>query len=387
MTNLTKISLSLVTMAALSGCGDTTINQAPSSVTITGDTIGDTTTGLLADSTEIQTTGCAEPQTVKTLAGNISTDMDLTADTLWLLDGLVVIQEGATLTIEPCTTIAGMSGTGDNTSYMIIDKGAQIIADGTEEEPIVFTSSEVALNGETPEWGQWGGLTIIGHAGNDQVNAYEVNEAFAADATNMQDNSGVLRNVKIFNSGITMEQDKEINGISFVGVGSGTIVENITVDKSDDDCIEIWGGTVNLSNILLSNCSDDHFDIDDGYEGTVKNLVINQTTGNAGIEMSGHTVATFDGFTITQDFSNKEGGIYFKKDAIGGHFKNGTIIDNSVEAAGTIHSVGLADIDNISFENVTLEGSSSDARFTGDDASSAIDIEAIFNAGTGNIQN
>ncbi|MDQ7047317.1 MAG: hypothetical protein Q9M39_06745 [Sulfurovum sp.] len=129
----------------------------------------------------------------------------------------------------------------------------------------------------------------------------------------MADSSGILKHVKILNSGITMAEDKEINGLSLVGVGSGTTIEDLTVDYSDDDCVEAWGGTVNLTNVTVSHCTDDHFDIDDGYSGTVKNLVINQTGGNAGIEMSGHTVATFDGLTITQDLSNKEGGIFLKK--------------------------------------------------------------------------
>lgn len=389
MTNLKTITLSAVVIAAMTGCGDTTITQGDSTVTITGDTT--TGTSGTTESASLQATECAKPVNEKTLAGNISTDMDLTADTLWLLDGLVVVEAGATLTIEPCTTIAGYAGTGNSTSYMIVDKGATIIADGTETEPIIFTSAEVALYGGSPAWGQWGGLTIIGNAGNSQVQAYEVNTAYGgydAATNNLNDSSGVLRHVKIFNSGITMAQDKEINGISFVGVGSGTIVEDITVDQSDDDCVEVWGGTVNFRNVTLSNCSDDHFDIDDGYSGTVRNLVINQTTGNAGIEMSGYTVATFDGFTITQDFSNKEGGIFFKKVGIGGHFKNGTVIDNSVEGAGTIHSRDAADTNNTSFENVTLTGTSSDPRFTDDaNGGSAAAIEAIFNSGTGNVVN
>ena len=212
--------------------------------------------------------------------------------------------------------------------------------------------------------GQWGGLTIIGNAANSQVNPYEVNTAFVAGTSNLADNSGVLKYVKILNSGITMEQDKEINGLSLVGVGSGTTIANITVDLSDDDCIEAWGGTVNMSNITISNCTDDHFDIDDGYSGTVTNLKITQATsqfnlapGNAAMEMSGTTAATFDGLTIVQNTSAKEGTIFFKKAGIGGHFKNATITDNVTSAtlAGAIHSdnVGVA-IDTVSFENVTL---------------------------------
>ena len=219
------------------------------------------------------------------------------------------------------------------------------------------------------------------------MNPYEVNTAFEADATDLADNSGVLRHVKILNSGITMAEDKEINGLSLVGVGSGTEIDNITIDYSDDDGIEIWGGTVNLSNIYITNCTDDYFDIDDGYAGTVTNLNITQNSmGNAAVEMSGDTAATFDGFTIVQNYSDKEGGIFFKKDGIGGHFMNGTVTDNNMigELGGAIHSQGVADTANISFTNVTLNGTSTEDRFTGDSAAA---IETEFNAGTGNTVN
>ncbi len=375
MTNLTKITLSLATIALLSGCGDTTVNQAPSNVTITGDVTTTSSTSAASDNT---TTSTAEDVLLntgslkkETLTGNISSDSTLTSDTVWTLDGLVVVETGVTLTIEPGTVIAGLDGTGDNTSYMIVDKGAKIIADGTLEKPIIFTSTQRLANPTSLEVGQWGGLTIIGHAGNDQVNPYEVNEAYAADATNMADSSGILRHVFILNSGITMEQDKEINGLSFVGVGSGTVVEDITIDYSDDDGIEIWGGTVNLTNVTVEHCTDDYFDIDDGFSGTVKNLVVNTTTGNSGLEMSGHTAATFDGFTITTGATQaKEGGIYFKKDGIGGHFKNGTIIHHggvNGEAHGAIHSKGDADLSNVTFENVAITAPQN-LQFTGDSA-------------------
>ncbi|MEA3371111.1 MAG: hypothetical protein U9Q40_07210, partial [Campylobacterota bacterium] len=273
-----------------------------------------------------------------TLSGNITSSMTLTADKNWLLDGLVVVEAPAVLTIEPGTTIAGYSGTGTSTSYMIVDKGASIIADGTAADPIVFTSKK-ALDGEAAAVGQWGGLTIIGNAGNDQVGPYEVNPTYSAGTSDLADNSGVLRHVQILNSGITMDTDKEINGLSLIGVGSGTTVDNITVDLSDDDGIEAWGGTVNMSNLTITRCTDDYFDIDDGYSGTVTNLNILTTTGNAAIEMSGTTHATFDGFTIVQNGSAKEGGIYFKKDNIGGNFSNGTVTDNVDDAFGAINSL------------------------------------------------
>lgn len=388
MTNLTKITLSVATIALLSGCGDTTINHGDSVVTISGDI---TTTGTEAVSnvqnTEDAIIEDAASLAQKTLIGDIASDMTLTAETLWILEGLVVVKSGVTLTIEPGTVIAGLDGTGDATSYMIVDKGAKIVADGTLEKPIIFTSKKRVDDPTQLEVGQWGGLTIIGHAANPQVQAYEVNSLFEADSTNLLDSSGILRHVKILNSGITMEQDKEINGLSLVGVGSGTVIEDITVDYSDDDCVEAWGGTVNMKNITVSHCTDDHFDIDDGYSGTVINLVINQSTGNAGIEMSGNTYATFDGLSITQEISNKEGGIFFKKDGIGGHFKNVTIVDNSTEGAGAIHSLGTADTNNISFENVALGGTSADSKFT-DDASggSSATLKTLFAQGSRNYE-
>ena len=327
-------------------------------------------------------------ETTSTLSGDITSDMILTSDKIWILDGLVAVKAGATITIEAGTTVAGKDGTGSATSYLVVDAGSKIIAEGTAAEPITFTSTKVAVDGEAAAVGQWGGLTIIGNAANEQVSAYEVNSEFVAGSSDLTDNSGVLKYVKILNSGITMEVDKEINGLSLVGVGSGTTIDNITVDLSDDDGIEAWGGTVNMSNLTITRCTDDYFDIDDGYAGTVTGLNITTTTGNAGIEMSGTTHATFDDFTITQTSSAKEGGIYFKKDAIGGNFLNGTITDNSTETYGAIYSKSSdgtssdkVDITNTSFTNVTIGGTSTDARFTGTDA---VALEAKFDAGTGN---
>jgi hypothetical protein len=356
------LSVAAASVLALNGCGgggSTTTSTTPTASVFERP----------ADCTSYTT------PTSATLPSNITECTLLTSDTTWIIDGLVTVS-GTTLKIEPGTTLAGKFGTGSNTSYMVIDRDAKIDAPGTEANPIIFTS-ETSLTAAA-DVGQWGGLTIIGNAANAQVSPYEVNADFVPGDTDLADNSGVLTYVQVLNSGITMDVDKEINGLSLVGVGSGTTIENITVDKSDDDCVELWGGTVNLTNVTVSECTDDQFDIDDGYEGTVTNLVINQTTGNAAIEMSGTTAATFDGFTITQDASSKEGGIYFKNGlGIGGHFLNGTVTDNVIDTNGAIHS-NDADVDTskISFSNVVATGTDSDDRFTGPAGDA---IEAIYN--------
>lgn len=325
--------------------------------------------------------------TKQTLSGDITTDTTLTKDKVWVLEGLVAVKNNAILTIEEGTTILGKDGTGDATSYLVIDKGSKIMAEGTAAEPIIFTS-ETAYDGGTAAVGQWGGVTIIGNAANSQVNPYEVNEDFVAGDTNLADNSGVLKYVEIRNSGITMEQDKEINGLSFVGVGSGTTVENITVDLSDDDGIEIWGGSVNLSNITITRCTDDYFDIDDGYNGTVTNLNITTTTGNAGIEMSGTTEATFDGLNITYGSTGaKEGSIYFKGANIGGHFSDVNISHNATNGYGVFYNDNVTtDLTTISFTNVAVTNNGTDNEFVGKAATttSITDIEAVFTNGTGN---
>ncbi|MDY0247290.1 MAG: right-handed parallel beta-helix repeat-containing protein, partial [Methanosarcina mazei] len=364
----------------------------PSPITFSNVTIGGTFAGTQFvnkdgdtsySADEIEAIYNAQVLPQETLSGEITSNMTLTSDKVWVLDGLVVVTNGATLTIEPGTTIAGMDGTGDNTSYMIIDKGAKIMAEGTAAEPIIFTS-KTAVDGGTPAVGQWGGLTIIGKAGNDQVKAYEVNSAYVADATDMADNSGVLQYVQILNSGITMAQDKEINGLSLVGVGSGTTIDNITVDLSDDDGIEAWGGTVNMSNLTITRCTDDYFDVDDGFSGTVTNLNITTTTGNAAMEMSGTTTPTFDGVTITMNGSAKEGGMYFKGEGIGGSFSNVTLTNNLADTYtyGSVYS-DAANPSPITFSNVTIGGTFAGTQFVNKDGNtgySADEIEAIYNA-------
>ncbi|HHS91838.1 MAG TPA: hypothetical protein ENK82_00680, partial [Campylobacterales bacterium] len=111
-----------------------------------------------------------------TLTGSITTCTRLTAGQTWVLDGLVAVK-GTTLKIDAGAVIAGKDGTGSSTSYMIIDKDAKIMAEGTAANPITFTSKK-AVDGSAAAVGQWGGLTIIGNDTNSQVKPYEVNTAY-----------------------------------------------------------------------------------------------------------------------------------------------------------------------------------------------------------------
>jgi hypothetical protein len=276
---------------------------------------------------------------------------------------------------------------------MVVDKDAMIIADGTAEEPIIFTSQRRVSDPTNNLPYQWGGLTIIGNAEmTGQVTSYEVTlpRLFEPGSGNAADNSGILRNVHILNTGIGVGTgDTEINGLSLVAVGNGTIIEDVTVDYSGDDGIEIWGGTVNLTNIKISHCTDDHLDVDDGYSGTVKNFEINvlitgDELGYAGIEQSGQTYAHYEDFVINIMDQESEGGIFFKGTTIGGHFKNGTINYMS-EASGAIYSDGdastfIEDPSYTTIEGVTINAYPGYAFLNknNDDTYSADEIENTF---------
>lgn len=209
------------------------------------------------------------------------------------------------LTIEPGVTIYGNSGL----DYIVVNRGSQIFAEGTASEPIVMTSRQ-SVDGVTTEnsIGQWGGLVINGRAPTsdcptgvlppsiDCVAQVEGSNALYGGLIEA-DNSGRLRYLRVMHSGFTISPNNELNGITFAGVGSGTVAEYIQVHNSSDDGIEIFGGTVNLKYIVLTGNDDDSFDTDSGWRGAAQFGIVYQRTGGGdyGFETSsrGNNTATF----------------------------------------------------------------------------------------------
>jgi hypothetical protein len=345
---------------------------------------------------------CTTPGTIRTLAGTYTSNIELDSSCDYKINGRVVVTNGAIMTIEAGTVLYGSPGTGSGAGWLLIDTagnnvggtyapGARIIADGTAADPIIFTSEAAYLgNPEAP--GQWGGLTIVGNANmSAEVTCYEVAPTYCpgslatgGGATNGADNSGILDYVQVNNSGKLVETDKEINGLSLVGVGSGTQITNVTVNRSDDDCIEIWGGTVNLSNCTTDICTDDQFDTDDGYNGIVTNLTIYQDGGNAALERSGSARETYNGLTITQVDSAREGVLYFKEsNGIGGTFVNVRICDEDYDPAyGVFHTnAAPGSLGTITMNNIDVNSNSLDFTFSAPGtAATAAEIKAIFDA-------
>ena len=204
-----------------------------------------------------------------TLTGTINTTTTLTADKVWILKGYVYVTDGAKLIIQPGTTIiSDISEKG----ALCIERGAQIIAEGTATKPIVFTSGRPA--GErTP--GDWGGIVILGRAKTNRTSEPTIEGGIGRPfgGTNDLDNSGVLKYVRIEYAGIASMPNSEINALTLGGVGSGTIIDNVQTIYANDDAFEFFGGTVNARNLYAFATADDDFDFDFGYTGTITNGV------------------------------------------------------------------------------------------------------------------
>jgi hypothetical protein len=204
-----------------------------------------------------------------TLTGTINTTTTLTADKVWTLKGYVYVTDGAKLIIQPGTTIiSDISEKG----ALCIERGAQIIAEGTATKPIVFTSGR-PVGERTP--GDWGGIVILGRAKTNRTSEPTIEGGIGRPfgGTNDLDNSGVLKYVRIEYAGIASMPNSEINALTLGGVGSATIIDNVQTIYANDDAFEFFGGTVNAKNLYAYATADDDFDFDFGYTGTITNGV------------------------------------------------------------------------------------------------------------------
>lgn len=224
------------------------------------------------------------------LEGRITENRTLKASYTYKLRGLVYVTNGAVLTIEPGTKIVGETG---QRGGLIITRNAKISADGTADKPIVFTSESA-----TPQRGDWAGIVILGNAPtnasfNGQAGVGEIEGGINNSegmglygGTNPADNSGILRFVRIEYAGYAFLPDKEINGVTFGGVGNQTIVDNVQVSYSNDDAFEFFGGTVNAKHLIAFRSLDDDFDTDNGYSGKVQFGIVLRDSSVADISKS-----------------------------------------------------------------------------------------------------
>jgi hypothetical protein len=204
-----------------------------------------------------------------TLQGNINQTTTLTSDKVWTLKGYVYVTDGAKLIIQPGTTI--ISDVAEK-GALCIERGAQIIAEGTLEKPIIFTSGKNA--GERSP-GDWGGIVILGRAKTNRSSEPTIEGGIGRPfgGTNDTDNSGILKYVRIEYAGIAALPNSEINALTLGGVGSGTVIEYVQTIYANDDAFEFFGGTVSPKYLYAFATADDDFDFDFGFTGTITNGV------------------------------------------------------------------------------------------------------------------
>lgn len=203
--------------------------------------------------------------TQTTLVGTINTTTTLTSDKVWTLKGYVYVADGASLIIQPGTKIVS-----DITEKgaLCIERGAKIIAEGTPEKPIIFTSDKP--DGQKSP-GDWGGIVILGKAKTNRTSEPTIEGGIGRPfgGTNDDDNSGILKYVRIEYAGIAALPNSEINALTLGGVGRNTTIEYVQTIYANDDAFEFFGGTVSPKYLYAYSTADDDYDFDFGYTGTI----------------------------------------------------------------------------------------------------------------------
>ncbi len=301
-----------------------------------------------------------------------------TNDKIWIMNGKIVVREGGVLNIEAGTIVKAEDGVGVDATVLVVAAGGRINAVGTAERPIIFTDIAdqitYADNGISPnrlptDMGRWGSIVVLGKAvvgedgGKDDIEG--IAEGFdwtTYGGSNDADNSGRIEYVSIRHSGQEIGGGNELQGLTLGGVGHGTTVENIEIIGSQDDGIEIFGGSVNVTNLMIYNNGDDSIDIDEGYRGTISNaVIILDTMTDGAFEVDG-----------TEDSTGVISGEYT--------LKNITVYGNSVQEDTNQYGTWKSDATGLN-SNIVFKG------FNAGTTIEAIDLDTYAGAGASKVSN
>ena len=306
--------------------------------------------------------------TTSVLSGSLTSDMTLDANITYLLSGTLSVNAGAKLTIPAGTTITADVETGDATStYIVVQKGAQIDIQGTEAAPVVMTST-----GTSP--GDWGGLVIAGNATTTEgVDATAEVGGILYGGNDDADNSGSISYLIINYAGAQINAESQFNGLTLYAVGSGTTIDNVAMINGTDDGVEFFGGTVSATNMYFENNEDDAVDWTEGWNGTLTNAYVSHTIAGFSTAAEGDGLNNNPKFINFTAISTVDGtALQFKKES-------GATITN-LYLSGYVTLVDMKDSGALS--NVQIDGA--DATLAGPyDSGTQVDI-ATFAWATGN---
>ena len=305
------------------------------------------------------------------LSGDVLDSVVLDASIEYELTGAYVVMDGASLTIPAGTTIKATGGTA---SYIAVAQGGKIFINGTSSSPVVMTSGA-----ENPAPSDWGGLVICGKAPTNKGASVtsEVGD-LTYGGTVSDDNSGSIRYLRVEYTGATFTNEKEFNGVSLFGVGSGTTFEYVQSYEGGDDGIEFFGGTVSGNYLVSTNSGDDSIDFADGWTGTGAYWYISGGA-KAGIEGSNNgdngdatpvTSPTVHDVTIVGPVT--EGALYYKEGGGNFNFDNFYIAktDLGVKVKDTDTEAGLR-IENGDLVMTNVQFAANQTGFTNTDYNGA----------------
>jgi hypothetical protein len=317
------------------------------------------------------------------VTSNITSNTTWTSDNVYQLAGRITVLDGATLTIEPGTVIKGEAGTGPNATALLVARGGTLMAEGTANLPIIFTSVADEITPEQVAGGDfaspnldpdinglWGGVIVLGKArisasndNDEDLSEVQIEGIPTSDANglyggnNDDDNSGVIRYISIRHGGTNIGAGNEINGLTLGGVGRQTVIENVEVVANQDDGVEWFGGTVNVRNVVVWNCGDDGIDTDQSWAGTLDNFAVLGAVGHCfeldgpeGSYEAGHTIQ--NGYIVASDEDLER----FSEDLI--NVDNNSIVDlKDIYITGIVDGqrVNRVTAAGVTFENIRLD--------------------------------
>lgn len=191
---------------------------------------------------------------------------------VYLLLGDVFVTDHTRLVIEPGTLILADHKT---KASLIITAGSSIQAEGTQTDPIIFTS-----NSNSPKAGDWGGVFVLGDAPSNQISDVNVlrkglkssrGSNLVYGGTNAQSDSGSMEYVRIEYAGKRTKDFGFFNGLSLHSVGGQTHISNIMVSYSKGNSFYISGGNVTLSELISYKASRSDFVFDFGVQSHISN--------------------------------------------------------------------------------------------------------------------
>lgn len=308
------------------------------------------------------------------------------------LTGKLQVNNTATLTIKPGVIIEATAldpNQFEAVRYIAVAQGGQINVQGTATSPVVMTSA-------VKKPASWGGLVLCGKAPiNKGASASAEVSELTYGGSEPTDNSGSIQYLRIEYSGYAYNSDKEFNGMSLFGVGSGTTIEYVQIVEGSDDGFEFFGGTVNTKYLVVSNkdalnVGDDLFDWTEGWTGTNENWYgVRTNAGNRGIEADNNSnnhlatpiaFPTINNLTLVGAGSNdtsSESQAFKLRVGTKGRFNNvvlkGWKVGFDVQHDETIGYVGTDLLaTNVKFEDVTIKTKGTST------AGGAVDVNLVY---------